>query len=107
MKKAMYLLGLATILTIPTYAQPFTQLFRQAIESGMFSGQAAILKDGAVFYSKQNGFSENSTKRPLTANTLYNTSYLTKQFTEEIIRQLINEGDLDELSSDCLGWLCV
>ncbi|RFM31438.1 serine hydrolase [Chitinophaga silvisoli] len=99
MKKAMYLLGLAMILTIPTYAQPFTQLFRQAIESGMFSGQAAILKDGAVFYSKQNGFSENSTKRPLTANTLYNTSYLTKQFTEEIIRQLINEGDLDELSS--------
>lgn len=99
MKKAMYLLGVAMILTIPTYAQPFTQLFRQAIESGMFSGQAAILKDGAVFYSKQNGFSENSSKRPLTANTLYNTSYLTKQFTEEIIRQLIAEGDLDELSS--------
>ncbi|WP_343691816.1 serine hydrolase [Chitinophaga sp.] len=99
MKKAMYLLGVAIILTIPTYAQPFTQLFRQAIESGMFSGQAVILKDGAVVYGKQNGFSENSSKRPLTANTLYNTNYLTKQFTEEIIRQLISEGKLDELSS--------
>lgn len=99
MKKAMYLLGVAILLTIPTYAQPFTQLFRQAIESGMFSGQAVILKDGAVIYGKQNGFSENSSKRPLTANTLYNTNYLTKQFTEEIIRQLISEGKLDELSS--------
>ncbi|OMP76625.1 MULTISPECIES: serine hydrolase [unclassified Chitinophaga] len=99
MKKAIFSLGVAMILTIPTYAQPFTQLFRQAIESGMFSGQAVILKDGAVFYGKQNGFSENSTKRPLTANTLYNTNYLTKQFTEEIIRQLISEGKLDELAS--------
>jgi len=71
------------------------ELTNDAIAKGIFSGTVVITKDGEPFYKKQSGYADWATKRPIADNTLYNIGSLNKQFTEEMIRQLVKEQKLD------------
>lgn len=70
------------------------KLLNDAIKKGIFSGQVVITRDGKEIYKKQAGYSDWQTKKPITDSTLFNIGSLGKQFTEEMIRQLVKEGML-------------
>jgi CubicO group peptidase (beta-lactamase class C family) len=65
-----------------------------AYQKGIFSGIVIISHEGKEIYFKQLGFADWQTKRALNKNTLFNIGSLNKQFTKEIIHQLIKEGKL-------------
>jgi CubicO group peptidase (beta-lactamase class C family) len=60
----------------------------------LFSGQAIISHKGKVIYSKQFGLSNSQTQKAIDKNTLFNIGSLNKQFTAEMIHQLVNEHKL-------------
>jgi CubicO group peptidase (beta-lactamase class C family) len=70
-------------------------LLSDAISKDMFSGQVAVCKNGEIVYQRQYGYADWQNKRSIKDNTLYNIGSLTKQFTEEMIRQLVKEGKVD------------
>ena len=70
------------------------KLLNDAIKKGIFSGEVVITRDNKEIYKKQAGYADWQTKRPITDSTLFNIGSLGKQFTEEMIRQLVKEGML-------------
>lgn len=71
------------------------QLLNDAIEKGIFSGTVIISNNGRQFYEKQYGYSDWNTKRQIDNNTLFNIGSLNKQFTAEMIHQLVKEKKID------------
>lgn len=74
-----------------TISKQAEELLQDAIGKGIFSGVVIIAKEGKQIFKKQYGYSDWNTKRPIEENTLYNIGSLNKQFTEEIIHQLVKE----------------
>src|ERR1700690_299124 len=75
-------------------AQKTDSLLTDAFNKGIFSGLVIISHEGKEFYFKELGFADWQTKRTIDRNTLFNIGSLNKQFTEEIIHQLVKENKL-------------
>jgi CubicO group peptidase (beta-lactamase class C family) len=76
-------------------------LLVDAFNKNIFSGIVTVAQDGKVIYYIPMGYADWQTKRPFTKNTLFNIGSLNKQFTEEMIHQLVKENKLiynDKLS---------
>ena len=76
-------------------------LLNEAFNKGLFSGHVIISKNDTTVYYNQFGHADWSTERPIDKSTLFNIGSLNKQFTEEIIHQLVAENKLsysDKLS---------
>lgn len=71
------------------------KLLNDAVEKGIFSGTVIISNNGKQFYKKQYGYADWNTKRPIDDNTLFNIGSLNKQFTAEMIHQLVKEKKID------------
>lgn len=75
-------------------SQQVDSLLNDAFAKGIFSGQVVISHNSVNMYYKQFGFADWNTKRSFDENTLFNIGSLNKQFTEEIINQLVTENKL-------------
>ncbi len=76
-------------------------LLKDAVDKNIFSGIVAISHNGKEVYFKQLGYADWKDKREFTRNSLLNIGSLVKQFTEEMIHQLVKENKLnynDQLS---------
>jgi len=90
------------IFTTISFAQQSEKIISQKVDSllndafvkGIFSGQVIISHKSEKIYYKQFGFADWKTKSSIDENTLFNIGSLNKQFTEEIIHQLVNENQL-------------
>ena len=69
-------------------------LLDDALGKGLFSGLVIISHDGKEFYSRQYGFADWGTQKTIDTTTLFNIGSLNKQFTEEIVHQLVKEKKL-------------
>lgn len=72
------------------------QLFDRLLEKNKGMGSIAIAKDGKVLYTRSFGYSQitEASKTPLTDQTKYRISSITKMYTAVMIFQLIEEGKL-------------
>ncbi len=87
--------------------QKTDSLLTDAFHKGIFSGLVIVSHNGTEFYFKGLGYADWQTKRTLDRNTLFNIGSLNKQFTEEIIHQLVKEQKLsydDPLSKYLAGF---
>lgn len=75
-------------------SQKVDSLLTDAFAKGIFTGEVLISHNSEKVYYKQFGFADWKTKSPIDENTLFNIGSLNKQFTEEIIHQLVNENKL-------------
>jgi CubicO group peptidase (beta-lactamase class C family) len=75
--------------------QQVDSLINDAYEKGLFSGEVIIAHNNENIYYKQLGYADWNTKKPIVKNTLFNIGSLNKQFTEEIIHQLVGENKLN------------
>lgn len=75
--------------------QQVDSLINDAYEKGIFSGEIIIANNNETIYYKQLGFADWKTKKPIGKNTLFNIGSLNKQFTEEIIHQLVGENKIN------------
>lgn len=91
-------------------AQPSEQLIIQKTDSlvkdsynkGVFSGCVVMMHNGKEIFYTQLGYSDWQSKKEFSRNTLFNIGSLNKQFTEEMIHQLVHENKLaytDKLTS--------
>jgi len=80
-------------------SQRADSLLDEAYSKGIFSGLLVISHNGKAFYQKQLGFADWSSKKPIEKNTLFNIGSLNKQFTEELIHQLVKENKVSYDSS--------
>ncbi|MDR3666473.1 MAG: serine hydrolase [Ignavibacteriaceae bacterium] len=78
-----------------TLSSNFDLLLTDAFNKNIFSGILTVARDGKVIYYMPMGYADWNTKRPFTKNTLFNIGSLNKQFTEEMIHQLVKENKLD------------
>ncbi len=69
-------------------------LLADAFVKGIFTGEVIISHNSEIVYYKQYGFADWKTKKSIDKNTLFNIASLNKQFTEEIIHQLVTENKL-------------
>jgi D-alanyl-D-alanine carboxypeptidase len=101
----MIKISLVTIMTSVlftiTYAQALDkakldQLFDRLLEKNKGMGSITIAKDGKILYTRSFGYRQinGTAKEPLTANTKYRISSITKTYTAVMIFQLIEEGKL-------------
>jgi CubicO group peptidase (beta-lactamase class C family) len=77
-------------------------LLADAFNKNIFSGIVSVAQNGKVIYYMPMGYADWQSKRPFTQNTLFNIGSLNKQFTEEMIHQLVKEHKVfydDKLSS--------
>lgn len=70
-------------------------LLEDVYSRGIYSGQVIISHQGEEVYFKQHGYADWHTSRMMDKNTLFNIGSLNKQFTEEIIHQLVEEHKLN------------
>lgn len=72
------------------------QLFDRLLEKNKGMGSIAIAKEGKVLYTRSFGYRliNGTVKEPLTADTKYRISSITKTYTAVMIFQLIEEGKL-------------
>lgn len=75
--------------------QKLDSLLSDAYDKGIFTGQVIISHQGEEVYYKQHGYADWNTSRTMDKNTLFNIGSLNKQFTEEIIHQLVEEHKLN------------
>ena len=98
-------MALATLLPLMllniSYAQPLNkakldQLFDRLLEKNKGMGSICIAKDGKIIYSRTFGYGQISEtiKEPLTDDSKYRISSITKTYTAVMIFQLIEEGKL-------------
>ncbi|HAP34738.1 MAG TPA: hypothetical protein DCQ28_01900, partial [Bacteroidetes bacterium] len=80
-------------------SQKVDSLLNDAFAKGIFSGQVVISHNSENIYYKQFGFADWKTKRSIDEKTLFNIGSLNKQFTEEIIHQLVYENKLSYTDS--------
>jgi D-alanyl-D-alanine carboxypeptidase len=101
----MIKISLVTIMTSVlftiTYAQALDkakldQLFDRLLEKNKGMGSITIAKDGKILYTRSFGYRQinGTAKEPLTADTKYRISSITKTYTAVMIFQLIEEGKL-------------
>lgn len=83
------------------YAQPLDkakldQFFDRLLEKNKGMGSITIAKDGKVLYTRSFGYGQitETIKTPLTDQTKYRISSITKMYTAVMIFQLIEEGKL-------------
>ena len=69
-------------------------LLNDAFAKGIFTGAVIISHNSENVYYKQFGFADWKTETLFDKNTLFNIASLNKQFTEEIIHQLVAENKL-------------
>jgi CubicO group peptidase (beta-lactamase class C family) len=85
-----------------TISSKIDSLLTDAGNKQILSGIVIVSHAGKEIYSKQIGYADWQTKRSLTRSTLFNIGSLNKQFTEELIHQLVKENKLkyeDKLSA--------
>jgi len=72
------------------------QLFDRLLEKNKGMGSLTLAKDGNILYSRSFGYSQinGNEKKPLTAETKYRISSITKMFTAVMTFQLVEEGKL-------------
>jgi len=72
-------------------------LFDRLLAKNKGMGAITIAKDGKVLYTRSFGYSQitDNTKKPLTEETRYRISSITKTYTAVIIFQLVEEGKLN------------
>ena len=98
-------MALATLLSMMllnmSYAQTLNkakldQLFDRLLEKNKGMGSICIAQDGKILYSRNFGYSQISEtiKEPLTDDTRYRISSITKTYTAVMTFQLIEEGKL-------------
>lgn len=75
-------------------AQQVDSLLNDAFAKGIFSAQVIISHNSENVYYQDFGFADWKTKRAFDKNTLFNIGSLNKQFTQEIIHQLVSENKL-------------
>mgnify|MGYP001174284226 CR=1 FL=1 len=75
--------------------QKVDSLLEDVFHRGIYTGQVIISHQGEEVYYKQNGYADWHTSRTMDKNTLFNIGSLNKQFTEEIIHQLVEEHKLN------------
>lgn len=63
----------------------------KAVTDG-FGGQVAIMRDGALVYSRAGGFADNDGEIPVRENTLYHVASLTKYFTAALTLKAVEDG---------------
>lgn len=94
-----------TILTLVVFGSAWAQsldkakldqLFDRLLEKNKGMGSIAIAKDGKIIYTRSFGYSQitETMKTPLTDQTKYRISSITKMYTAVMIFQLIEEGKL-------------
>lgn len=101
--KILFLVWGTLLLSTPLFSEVSTKEITQKVDSllaeatkmGLFSGQVLMSHNGEKFYYRQEGYADWNTKRKIDENTLFNIGSLNKQFTEEIIHQLVNEKKLE------------
>lgn len=76
-------------------SQQVDSLINDAYEKGIFSGEVIISHNNENTYYKALGYADWETKRPIDRGTLFNIGSLNKQFTEEIVHQLVAENKLN------------
>lgn len=89
--------GGATLATLDQSAQTkLDQLFDRLLEKNKGMGSLVLAKDGEVIYSRSFGYSQISenNKKPLTVDTKYRISSITKMYTATMIFQLVEERKL-------------
>jgi CubicO group peptidase (beta-lactamase class C family) len=69
-------------------------LLADAFNKNIFSGIVTIAHEGKIIYYLPMGYADWQSNRPFTKNTLFNIGSLNKQFTEEMINQLVKENKL-------------
>ena len=72
------------------------QLFDRLLEKNKGMGSIAIAKDGKILYTRSFGYGQitETMKKPLTDDTKYRISSITKTYTAVMIFQLVEEGKL-------------
>ena len=82
-------------------------LLNEALTLGIFSGHVMISKNDTMVYYNQFGHADWKTNKEIDKNTLFNIGSLNKQFTEEMIHQLVTEKKLsyDDKLSQFLSFL--
>ncbi|MBK6823284.1 MAG: beta-lactamase family protein [Saprospiraceae bacterium] len=81
--------------------QKLDSLLSDAYDKGIFTGQVILSHRTKQIYYRKYGYADWNTKREMDPKKLFNIGSLNKQFTEEIIHQLVQEGHLqyqDKLS---------
>jgi CubicO group peptidase (beta-lactamase class C family) len=76
-----------TLQHVQTFVQEITQ-------QGLFSGNILIAQREKIIYQQSVGYADWEKKTPLSAETKYNIGSLTKDFTQVLILQLLQEGKL-------------
>ncbi|MBL7751616.1 MAG: beta-lactamase family protein, partial [Chitinophagaceae bacterium] len=100
MRKLM--LGLLTLVIVSMgYTQTIDkekldQLFDRLLEKNKGMGSIVIAKEGRIVYERAFGYSlmDGPTKTPITSNTRFRISSITKTYTAVMILQLVEEGKL-------------
>jgi CubicO group peptidase (beta-lactamase class C family) len=70
-------------------------LLQDVYNKGIFSGNVLISRQGKEIYFKSLGYADWGSKKEFTKSTVFNIGSLNKQFTQEMIRQLVNEKKLN------------
>lgn len=72
------------------------QLFDRLLEKNKGMGSIAIAKDGKIIYTRSFGYGQitETMKKPLTEDTKFRISSITKTYTAVMIFQLVEEGKL-------------
>ena len=83
--------------TTPAEMEAFLDGFMRARSTGPFAGAAiAVVKDGALFFSKGYGFADVDKQLPVDpAHTLFRAASVSKVFTWTSVMQLVEQGKLD------------
>lgn len=96
------MLGLLTLVIVSMgYTQTIDkekldQLFDRLLEKNKGMGSIVIAKEGRIVYERAFGYSlmDGPTKTPITSNTRFRISSITKTYTAVMILQLVEEGKL-------------
>ncbi len=97
------ILGLLTLVIVSVgYAQTIDkdkldQLFDRLLEKNKGMGSIVLAKEGRILYERSFGYSlmNGMTKTPITSNTRFRISSITKTYTAVMILQLVEEGKLN------------
>ncbi|MDY3319134.1 serine hydrolase, partial [Riemerella anatipestifer] len=100
MKKRSILIGLSIIFSTLSFGQNFQvklldSLFTTLYEKKAFNGNVLIAEKGNIVFEKSYGYADESAKRKLDKNTIFELASVSKQFTAMGIVILQKQGKLN------------
>lgn len=77
------------------------KLINEYHKMDLFSGTVLVVQNDKILFGKATGYADNKNKTPNNMETVFNIGSIQKTFTQELIKMLIDEGELKY--SDKLG----